>query len=124
MIKPLMATLVYTVLTFAVAVGWHIVAFHELYFSWRYFGEHPGYLLGFLSILIQGGILSFVYHWLNVSKWRYVLVVGIFHWTIHVLAFMAKEEAARTFGFLALESVYLAIQFGLYGLVLRVVWRR
>jgi magnesium-transporting ATPase (P-type) len=122
--KPILATIGYTVITFAIAIIWHIFLFEKLYLSWGYFGENPGFLLGFLSILIQGIILSFAYQFLTLSKWKFVSIAGLYHWTVHVLAFMAKAEVARNIGFFGMETFYLIIQFWLYGLIIGLIWRK
>ena len=121
--KPLLATIGYTVITFVIAIIWHMVLFENLYLSWAYFGENPGFLFGFLSILTQGIILSFAYVFLKLSRWKFVGIAGLYHWTIHVLAFMAKAEAARNVGFFGLETFYLVIQFGLYGVIVGIIWK-
>jgi hypothetical protein len=122
--KPLLATISYTIITFAIAIIWHMVLFESLYLGWGYFGENPGFLLGFLSMVTQGAILSFGYQFLKLSKWKFVSIAGLYHWTVHVLAFMAKAEVARNIGFFGMETFYLIIQFGLYGLIIGLIWRK
>lgn len=121
--KPILGTIGYTIITFVIAVVWHIILFENTYRSWGYFGEKPGYLLGFSSILIQGAVLSFAYQYLKISKCKFVLFAGIYHWTVHVLAFMAKTDAAANIQFLGMETIYLFMQFGLYGILIGIIWK-
>lgn len=122
--KSLLATLGYTISTFTVAVLWHVVLFEEQYLSFNYIDGDPNFLLGFLSILIQGAILSFLYPYTNFEgknskkAMKYVGVIGLFFWTSHVLAFIAKEPMQNAPLFFAMESFYLILQFGFYGIIL------
>ena len=60
--KPVFAgTLAYTLITFTLAVVWHILLFEEKYKAFGYFQGEPSFLLGFVTILIQGVVLSFLY---------------------------------------------------------------
>ncbi|MDD9954280.1 MAG: hypothetical protein OXR66_08160 [Candidatus Woesearchaeota archaeon] len=126
--KFVVASLAYIIVTFALAIIWHIVLFEQLYLSFGYFGENPSFLLGFSSIAIQGMLLTFGYTYIFKKKtiktaFQYVAMTGIFFWTSHVIAAMAKNAQAAVPLFFAMETVYLALQFGLYGLALRVIYR-
>ena len=63
----LLGTLAYTLVTFPLAVIWHVVLFEEKYRSFNYFDGEPSFTLGFLTILIQGFILSFLFPYFNLS---------------------------------------------------------
>ena len=54
---------------------------------------------------------------------KYGLILGAFFWTSHVLAFVAKQEMADTSLFIAMESVYLLLQFGIYGALIGLTYR-
>ena len=54
-------TLAYTLFIFPLAVIWHAVLFRGLYDRFGYFEGDPGFALGFLTIVIQGFILSLFY---------------------------------------------------------------
>ena len=47
-------TLAYTLVTFPLAVVWLILLFEEKYNAFGYFQEEPNFLLGFVTIVIQG----------------------------------------------------------------------
>ena len=126
--KTLLATLGYVVSTFALAVVWHIGLFEAQYQSFGYFDKEPDFVLGLLTIVLQGVLLSGFYAFL-LGRWQlpagvYVGVMGGFFWTSHVLAFVAKQEVGQAPLFIAMESFYLLLQFGCYGLVLWWVYRR
>ena len=96
--------------------------------AWQYFGEDVKPILGLSSMLVQGVVLSYGYSLLNVARVSiisgicYSLVMGLFLWSVHVLATMGKSSKVRHFEFFAMETVYLAIQFGLYGLIISYIF--
>ncbi len=123
--KPIiLGTISYTAVTFPLAVIWHIVFFKPLYESFDYFGGEPSFVLGFISIFVQGAILSIGYAFTNFSGTaivrglKYALLMGSFFWTSHVIAFAAKNPMSQSVLFFALETLYLSFQFGFYGLLI------
>jgi hypothetical protein len=130
-LKPILAgTLAYTLITFTLAVVWHILLFEEKYQAFGYFQGEPSFLLGFVTILIQGGVLSFLYPFVNftgngsVRGLKYSLLIGVFFWSSHVLAFVAKQIIQSPIGFVAMESFYLLLQFGIYGVLIGNIYNR
>ena len=115
------SAIVYTITTFLLAILWHIVLFEKQYLAFGYFGEKPNFLLGFLSIAIQGVALSWLYPRVKFSGTgikrglKFALCLGVLHWTCHVLAFLAKQETPQAGLYLLMESFYLLLQFGIYG---------
>lgn len=115
----------YLLVTFPLAVVWHLVLFKGIYEEIGYIGrEEPLFALGFLSILIQGFVMAAAFP-VAVRRRRsiksgicYALLVGLFFWTSHVLAFAAKGDVAKLEWFIPMESLYLLIQFGVLGLIL------
>ena len=124
----LFGTLAYIVVTFPLAVLWHMKIFREKYMGWQYFGEDVKPVLGLASMIIQGVILSYGYSILNVNHSAlfsgvcYALLMGLFLWSVHVLATMGKSSKVRHFEFFAMETVYLLIQFGLYGVIISYIY--
>ena len=124
----LFGTLAYIIVTFPLAVLWHMKIFREKYMGWQYFGEDVKPVLGLASMVIQGVVLSYGYSILNVNHSAllsgvcYALVMGLFLWSVHVLATMGKSSKVRHFEFFAMETVYLAIQFGLYGVIISYIY--
>ena len=86
-------------------------------------------MLGFISILTQGFILSLLYPYVKFSGspvvrgTKYAMLLGLFFWTSHVLAFLAKQSVDNAVLFLAMESFYLLLQFGFYGVFIGLIYR-
>lgn len=120
----LLGTLAYTLVTFPLAVIWHVVLFEDKYHSFGYFEGEPSFVLGLLTIIIQGFVLSFLYPYVKfkgqgISRGlKYSLPIGVFFWSSHVLAFVAKQVVDSSLSFVVMESFYLLIQFGVYGLLI------
>ena len=119
-----LGTLVYTVTTFAWAVAWHIGLFEAQYRAFGYIQGEPNFLLGFITIIIQGILLSALYPHIRLSgsPWlrglKFSIVLGLFFWTCHVLGYVAKQDVNQPLLFTSMESFYLLIQFGVYGLLI------
>ena len=124
----LFGTLAYIIVTFPLAVLWHMKIFRTKYMAWEYFGEDVKPVLGLSSMVVQGVVLSYGYSVLNVAHTSlfsgicYSLVMGIFLWSVHVLATMGKSSKVRHFEFFAMETVYLAIQFSIYGVAISYIF--
>lgn len=124
----LFGTLTYIIVIFPLAVLWHMKIFRTKYMSWGYFGEDVKPILGLLSMILQGIVLSYGYSFLNVahasplSGIGYSLVMGLFLWSAHVLAAMGKSSKVRHLEFFAMETVYLAIQFVIYGVLISFIF--
>ena len=124
----LFGTLAYIIVTFPLAVLWHMKIFREKYMSWQYFGDDVKPILGLSSMLVQGVVLSYGYSVLNVDHSVllngicYSLIMGLFLWSVHVLAAMGKSSKVRHFQFLAMETIYLTIQFVIYGVVISYIF--
>ncbi len=120
----LVGTAAYTLVTFPLAVIWHVVLFKANYEQFGYFTHEPNFLLGLLAILIQGVVLSLLFPLVNVSGsyiqrgLKYTLLIGVFFWTSHVLAFVAKQAVNGAALFIVMESFYLLLQFGIYGILI------
>lgn len=121
--------LAYLVLTFPLAAVWHVVAFKDTYDQLGYFGrDEPSFALGFLAILVQGVVLSGVYPWFPRGSnpvrdgLRFGGVVGCYHWTGHVVAAAAKHPIAPLTTWFAIETAYLALQFGITGVAIAMIY--
>lgn len=120
----------YLLITFPLAYSWHLIAFKETYDSLGYISrEEPIIAFGFLAILMQGLLLSTVYPIINQGRGyfkgvgRFLLLMGVYHWTAHVLAEAAKHDIEPLTLWFPLETAYLAIQFSLGGLMFGLVHR-
>ena len=127
--KLILGAAAYTVCTFSLAVVWHVLLFKEKYESFGYFEGEPNFLLGLLTIALQGIVLSTLFPMLKPTRsslhrgLKFSLVVGAFFWTSHVLAFVAKQAVPEVWAFIWMETVYLLFQFGLFGLILGAIHR-
>lgn len=116
----ILGALSYIIPTFALAYFWHLKWFKELYEKWDYAGGDPNIPLGFLTIVIQGIVLSALYAWAPIEHTLLaaaVLFIGtlaILHWSVHVVAAMAKGPKMRNWHFFGLETFYLVLQFGIF----------
>ena len=124
-----LGTAAYTAVTFPIAVLWHVGLFKSLYQSFGYFSGEPSFVLGLLTILMQGFILSALYPLVRLSGrpiargLKYSAIVGGFFWTSHVLAFVAKQALNDAPVFIAMETGYLAVQFGVFGVLIGLIYR-
>ena len=59
--KLILGTAAYTICTFSLAVVWHVLLFKERYESFGYFEGEPSFLLGLLSIVLQGVLLCVLF---------------------------------------------------------------
>ena len=123
-------TLAYTFTTFPLAVIWHVVLFKSEYEAFGYFDGEPSFSLGFITILIQGLVLSFLFPFIKFSgsslkcALKYSAVLGVFFWTSHVLALLAKQTMPNPLSFALMESFYLLMQFGIYGFFLGLIFKK
>ena len=129
--RILAASLGYAVVTFPLAVVWHLVVFGETYDALGYIDrEQPIFAFGLLAILTQGAVMATAYALFFGERstmkraLAFVSLFGLYHWTVHVLADAAKHEIAPLPTWFALETLYLIVQFALFACVLALVFRR
>ena len=126
--KTLLGTAAYTLITFPLAVVWHVTLFKSQYERFGYFEDEPSFLLGFLTIVLQGGILSAIYPLFRLPGHGvkrgllFATVIGAFFWTSHVLAFVAKQSVEPVAVFVAMETAYLMLQFGIFGALVGLIY--
>ena len=126
----LLGTLAYTLVTFPLAAIWHVALFEDMYEGFGYFIGEPNFVLGFLTIIIQGFTLSLLFPLFNLSGTslskgiKYSLLVGVFFWSSHVLAFVAKQAIDNSAGFIVIESFYLLLQFAIYGFLIGLIHKK
>ena len=129
MTKILLAAAGYIVIVFPLALGWHTGLFKEKYESFGYFSGEPNIPVGLATIIIQGVVLALIYPLFHtgsvgfVRAFQFAGLMGVFFWTSHVLALVAKQNVPNAGDFIAMETGYLAVQFGLFALVLGLIYR-
>ena len=129
MTKMLLAAAAYVVIVFPLALGWHLGLFEEQYQAFGYFDGEPNVLAGLAAIAIQGLVLAVIYPLFRSGRagfaraFQYAGLMGLFFWTSHVLALVAKQSVPNAVGFIVMETAYLVLQFGLFALVLGLIYR-
>tara|TARA_R110000850_G_scaffold242592_4_gene367354 strand:- start:1106 stop:1528 length:423 start_codon:yes stop_codon:yes gene_type:complete len=120
----ILSAVAYVLATFPLAILWHMVLFAGPYEEIQYIQrEEPGFALAILAMILQGGLLAwgyprFVQAGFGIkSGLAYSLVVGFFFWTAHVAAHAAKVEIGNLPLFFVLESLWLLVQFGVFGII-------
>ena len=127
--RIMLGTIAYTIGTFSLAVVWHVLLFKARYESFGYFEGEPSFVVGFVAILLQGLILSVLFPMVKLTGTgvargiKFSFLIGAFFWTSHVLAFVAKQTIPDAGHFIAMETLYLALQFGLFGLLIGTIYR-
>lgn len=127
--KLILGAAAYTFCTFSLAVGWHVLLFKERYESFGYFEGEPNFWAGLLTIVLQGVLLSILFPMLKTEGTAFrrglgfSLIIGAFFWTSHVLAFVAKQTVPGVSAFIWMETFYLLLQFGLFGLIIGIIHR-
>ena len=130
MTKILLAAAGYVVIVFPLALAWHLGLFKEKYQTFGYFAGEPNVLVGLAAVVIQGMVLSLIYPLFRpgraglVRAFQFAGLMGLFFWTSHVLALVAKQDVPNAGGFIVMETGYLVAQFGLFALVLGSIYRR
>ena len=126
--KIILGALAYIVPTFPYAYFWHMKIFKKKYDKWQYAGSKPSPPLGLLSMIVQGAALSYGYSMLSAERssiltgLAYAAFMGVFFWSAHVIAGMAKNEHCRNKGFFFMETIYLAGQFAIFGLLVSLIY--
>ena len=129
MTKIFLAAAGYVVIVFPLALGWHLGLFKEQYQTFGYFSGEPNVLAGLATVVIQGAVLASIYPLFRsgragfVRAFQFAGLMGLFFWTSHVLALVAKQNVPNAGAFIAMETGYLVAQFGLFALVLGFIYR-
>ncbi len=124
-------TAVYIVLTFAIAAGWHLAAFKDVYDALGIFTrKEPIIPLGVASMIIQGALVAYLFPRLVdrrgpiISGMKIGLVLGVFMGSNAVLAEGAKQEVASLATWILLEGTYYVVQFAIVGALLGWIFSR
>lgn len=128
--KIVLGTLGYLLVTFPLAYVWHLVAFKSTYDSLGYITrDEPIVPFAFGAILLQGILLAVIYPRLCRGMSLvggglfFASIVGLYHWTIHVVADAAKHKLTSLPTWFGIETLYLAIQFVLAGFLFAAINR-
>ncbi len=125
--RIIFGTLAYVIPTFILAYFWHLKLFKKQYEVWDYAGGDPSPPLGLASMVVQGIIISGLYAWAPIDHtslkeaFLFIGALALFHWSIHVIAAMAKNPKLRNVSYFIVETFYLFLQFGIYALLMSLV---
>jgi len=109
---------------------WHLVTFKDLYAKLGIFSriDDPIIPLGFAAMLIQGGVLAYLYPLIATSGSpvyegiKFGLLMGLFIASSAVIAEAAKQRVSSLYTWLVVESFYYAIQFSLSGIAIALIY--
>ncbi|MBY5934757.1 hypothetical protein KUV51_17250 [Tateyamaria omphalii] len=127
--KQILAAATYPVIVFPLALVWHLALFKDRYMTFGYFDGEPDVAIGLATIVIQGVVLAAIYPMFNprsaghARAFQFAGLLGVFFWTSHVLALVAKQNVPQAPTFILMETIYLALQFGLFALALGFIFR-
>lgn len=130
MMKIALAAAGYVMIVFPLALAWHLGLFEEKYHAFGYFAGEPNIPVGFATIVIQGLALAAIYPFFHTGRagftraCQFAALIGVFFWTSHVLALVAKQNVPGAMEFIVMETGYLVIQFGLFAVALGLINRR
>jgi lipid-A-disaccharide synthase-like uncharacterized protein len=119
----------YLIISFALGYVWHLVLFKDLYARLAIFSrlDDPIVPLGFISIVVQGAILAYLYPFIAkqdsvmIEGLRFGLLMGVFIASSAVFAEAAKQRVTSLPTWLIVESIYYFIQFCLCGIAIATV---
>lgn len=120
----------YLIISFALGFVWHLKLFKDLYKRLAIYSrlDDPIIPLGFLSMLIQGALLAYLYPLVArsgspiVDGLKFGLLMGVFLASSAVLAEAAKQKTTSLPTWLAVESIYYLIQFSLVGIAIGLIY--
>jgi hypothetical protein len=124
-----LAAAAYVLVTFAVAVSWHLLFFKDLYDQLAIFTrKEPLIPLGIVSILIQAVVLAYLYPALYRGGsparegLKFGLLIGVLMASIAVFAEAGKQNVSSLTTWLVFESAYYLLQFGLLGVIIGLIY--
>ncbi len=118
------AALAYIVPTFVIAVLWHMVVFDHYYRELAIYRQRLDVALGFATVVLQGAVFAYLLPRVlgSGSRWRQGLrfggLAGLISWSYSTLAVAAKFPMTSVAGFLAIETAFTAVQFGVVGVLM------
>jgi hypothetical protein len=124
----LLGTLIFMVITFPYSYFWHLKLFKHKYEQWQFFEGKVSPPFGLVAIITQGIIMSFLYFSFFENKdsiitgLTFALIIGTFHWSVQGIGMMGKNSKARTLGFFLIETLCLIGQFGMFGILITLIY--
>lgn len=127
--QQVMAAVAYPLIVFPLAIVWHMVLFKDKYMSFGYFDGEPNIAVGLASMVVQGAVLAAIYPMFRLGRdglaraIKFAALLGLFFWTSHVLALVAKQNVPQAGTYILMETIYLCLQFGLFALAVALIFR-
>lgn len=129
--KMLWRTLAFVVLSMALGMFWHFVAFHDLYRELGIYNRaEPVIPLGLLSMLTQGAVMACLFPYYRPADaplrrgLQFAGLMGLFLFSVSTLANAAKIEVSSITAWLAVQSAFHVLQFGAVGVVYGLIDRK
>lgn len=129
--KVVFATIGYSVVTMLIAFPWHFVFFKDLYHSFGIYNRgEPIVPLGFLTVVIQGVVMAYIYprYYRGGSHYKeaiqFSLLMGIFLYSVSTLANAAKIEVSPMSTWILVQFAFHLIQFVATGAVVGFIYSR
>jgi hypothetical protein len=129
--KMVWATIGYSVVTMFIAFPWHFVWFKELYHSFGIYNRsEPIVPLGFLTMVIQGLVMAYIYprYYKGGSQYKgaiqFSLLMGVFLYSVSTLANVAKIEVSPMSTWILVQFAFHLIQFLACGIVFGFIYSR
>jgi len=113
--------LAYIIPTFALGFVWHRKLFDAYYRDLEIYRPDIIIPFGFLSMVAQGVIFSFMYPRLFArpnlvaTGLRFAMLAGLLSWTFTTLAVAAKHHMTSVPRFVAIETAFTVVQFLIVG---------
>lgn len=118
-----LAVLAYVIPTFALGFIWHLVLFDAYYKALQIYRSDIIVPFGFLSMLIQAAIFTWLFEkafartqntWLSRGL-LYALLGGALSWSYTTIAVAAKNVMTSVPDYLLIESAFTAVQWLIVG---------
>ena len=129
--KMALATIGYSFVTMLIAFPWHFVLFKDLYHSFGIYNRiEPIVPLGFLTMIIQGTVMAYIYprYYKGGSHYKeaiqFSLLMGIFLYSVSTLANAAKIEVSPMSTWILVQLAFHLIQFLASGIVFGFIYSR
>ena len=127
--KILQGTFAYVISTFLVQATSHFAISKAHYAAVGFLRAEPVFLLGILSMLVQGVILTHLYRhyaagasdWMK--GWKFGLLTGAFFVSYPALAEPAKYMVPSVSSWMTTEAIAGFVQFSLFGLTVGRLFR-
>lgn len=129
--KFLLAFTAYPLISFPLAIAWHLIIFKNIYDELGYISrDEPILVFGLLAMIVQAVVLAYLYPFFYrgghpvKEGLKFGLLMGAFLWSSHVAAAAAKHEISPLTTFFAIETTFVAIQFALVGVAIGMIYGR